>query len=456
MRLFLKLLITIFLQFFIFCSHSYAFEEEKCKILPESGCFDYGKKVINGVETDDLCWDDVQKSICIGKEQNHCSNLETNRGCNELTAKCLENSEVDLCKNMEKKFSCGSKLEEKAEVKHINTQFHVIKDEKDLSSCSADEINQYCEVINEACIEPKETRNINGKLVEKDCWKWKKQYACRSNNLVDECKVLGSNCKLGEQKCLHALKINNKEECDHWEVKYSCENQIIRKKECIAKQFCLGGVCETNQRTQYSDFAESVGSLAVLTAMKSDEIDGCKCPNGRKTCEPGEVDTTNCKLFTGNANQCHKSTAQQNCCSDKGFIRDLFDCSQEEKDLFIKRTAGLCHHVGSWNGDSLEDKVTFTSYQSHCCFKSKLAKIIQVGGREQLGISWGDEENPNCRALSLEEIRKINFSKLDFSEMFNEFKEKAYAKAESMKQDMQNNSELVRRKVNKFYGGAAK
>ena len=40
--------------------------------------------------------------------------------------------------------------------------------------------------------------------------------------------------------------------------------------------------------------------------------------------------------------------------------------------------------------------------------------------------------------------------------MFNDFKEKAYAKAESMKQDMQNNSELVRRKVNKFYGGAAK
>lgn len=452
MRLFLKLLITLFLQFCTYGSNSYAFEEEKCKILPESGCVDYSKKVKDGIETDDLCWEDVQKSICIGKEQNHCSNLEANRGCNELTAECLENSEVDLCKNMEKKFSCGSKLEEKAEVKHIDTQFHVIKDEKDLSSCSADEINQYCEVINEVCIEPKETRNINGKMVEKDCWKWDREYACRTGSLVDECKGLDKNCVLGEKECLHTLKINNKEECDHWEVKYSCENQTIRKKECIAKQFCLGGVCDTSERTQHNDFAESISNLAALTAMKSDEIDGCKCPNGRKTCEPGEVDTTNCKLFTGSAKQCSK-TLQYNCCSEKGFLRKPFGCDDQEKDLVIARKAGLCHWIGSRKGKNLKK---IMKYESYCCFKSKLAKIIQIGGREQLDIGWGDKRNPNCRALSLEEIRKINFSKLDFSDMFNDFKEKAYAKAESMKQDMQNNSELVRRKVNNFYGGAAK
>ena len=198
--------------------------------------------------------------------------------------------------------------------------------------------------------------------------------------------------------------------------------------------------------------------------MKSDDLDGCKCPNGKKTCGANEMDPGDCKLFSGKAKQCHKSTSQHNCCSEKGFIRNVIHCKQEEKDLFELRKNGLCHRVGSWKGKSVQDKLTFTSYQSHCCFKSKMSKIINVGGKAQLGIGWGDIKHPDCRPLTLEEIRKIDFSKLEFGEMFADMENKARSKVsantEALKNKMKdakgnrvNASEIINKKIKKFYGG---
>ena len=165
MRFFLKPIFVALshcLLFFCISSSAAAFEEERCRLLQDKACVDYSEKIIEGVATSQ-CWKYEQKFDCISKEQNHCSSLEANRGCNELSSNCSENSNLGLCKNLEKKFSCGKKLEERSEIKHIDTQFHVRRDEKDLSNCSKEEINQYCEIAEEVCLEPKETRNINGK-----------------------------------------------------------------------------------------------------------------------------------------------------------------------------------------------------------------------------------------------------------------------------------------------------
>lgn len=376
-----------------------------------------------------------------------------------------------MCKSLEKKFSCGKKLEAKPEIKHLNTKFTILKDEKDVSKCSKEEIDEFCEVIKEVCVEPKESRNINGKIVEKDCWKWEKKYACRSNNIVDECKNLDKDCKLsGENICLHNIKVKGKngldDKCVHWEKKYTCLNEQKITKQCIAMEFCNGGVCDTQTRTQFNDFGDSVSKLGILASLKSDQMDGCKCPNGKDTCQPSEMDPSDCKLFSGKGKQCHKSTAQYNCCSDKGFIRDLIKCNQEEKDLYELKKGGLCHHPdgNSWNGSSLKDKVTFTSYKSFCCFKSKMSKIIQVGGRQQLGIGWGDKKSPDCRPLTLEEIKRIDFNKLNFSELFADMQNTAQSKMGTNHADMQEkmnsakeglaaSSKLVNKKIKDFYGG---
>lgn len=468
MRLFIKLT-----SFLILLSFSldvlYAFEEEKCKLVQVKSCIDTREKIIDGVVVNNQCWEMQEKFLCLSKEKNNCNALEANRGCHEITANCIENSdnELGLCKNLEKKFSCGNKFEEKDTVKHIDTKFHILKDEKDLSSCSKEEIDKHCEILEENCIEPKETRNINGKDVHKDCWKWDRKYSCRSGSFVDECKDLPQNCKLtGKTDCLHSLNINGKQECDHLELEYQCSENHSYKKECFASKFCIGGVCEQSQRTQHNDFANSISGLSILASMKSDAIDGCKCPEGKQTCEAGEIDSSQCKLFTGGAKQCSKAPGR-NCCKNSGSLKSVWDCSQDAKDLFISRRSGLCHHVGSWKGKKIKNADILKKYESHCCFKSKMAKIIQVQGRKQLGIGWGDKKNPDCRALTLEEIQNIDFNKIDFSELFHEMESKARS-GESKTQDkikntLQNTkgnsavtSELIKQKINKFYSGAQK
>jgi conjugal transfer mating pair stabilization protein TraN len=199
--------------------------------------------------------------------------------------------------------------------------------------------------------------------------------------------------------------------------------------------------------------------------MKSTEFEGCKCPNGKKDCDRSEIDPKSCRFFRGDSFDCTRYTAQHNCCSEKGMLRQLAACDAPEKDLFTKRKAKLCHHVHTLK----EGFLSLAKKQSHCCFKSKLARIIQVAGRKQLGIGWGsDLENPDCRGLTLEEIRRIDFSKIDFSEIFNKVKAKAQSAANAKKDEMaakmqefkdsgknlSDMSELINKKINKFYTDA--
>jgi conjugal transfer mating pair stabilization protein TraN len=162
------------------------------------------------------CWKYEQKHKCVGREANNCSMFEDNRGCTEISGECLEQTDLGICKHFEKKFICGVKLEEKAESRLINTEFNVIKDEKDLSGCSNNEIDKYCSIASEVCVEGPETRNIGGKSVTKNCWKWERKYTCRTDTYIDECKELKEKCTEVSRICLHS----DADRCEHFEVKY--------------------------------------------------------------------------------------------------------------------------------------------------------------------------------------------------------------------------------------------
>ena len=446
----------------IFASTAFAFDEEQCKVIQEKVCVDFSERVIDGLPTSQ-CWKYQERFICSSKEQNHCELFEANRGCHEITGKCLEETPLGSCKEFEKKFTCSTKYDENAEVKHVGTDFNIIKDEKDLSACSEKEKSDLCEVAEEVCIEGAETRNINGKDIHKECWKWEKKYICRKQGLesyIDECNELknDSDCKEISKECLYTNTKNK--ECEHWEVKYQCSQDHIIKRECHKQNFCIGDICQSKQRSQHNDFGGSINYLNILAGMKSTELEGCKCPNGKATCSPNEIDTRQCKFFTGNSGTCRNHHGQLNCCRVKGIIaKGLGACKQDEKDLQQKRNAGLCHHVGSWRKKKWG--VFNKKYESYCCFKSKMARIIQIEGRKQLAISLGNKENPDCRALTLDELKSIDFTKINFGELFRDFEEKAKsgvdARKAGMKQGISNfksnpGQELINKKIQDFYG----
>jgi len=65
-------------------------------------------------------------------------------------------------------------------------------------------------------------------------------------------------------------------------------------------------------------------------------------------------------------------------------------------------------------GQCIRKKTTF------CCYDSKIAKIIQEQGKGQLGLGFGSPQQPQCQGLTPEQLSKIDFGKVNFSDIFQD------------------------------------
>jgi conjugal transfer mating pair stabilization protein TraN len=150
---------------------------------------------------------------------------------------------------------------------------------------------------------------------------------------------------------------------------------------------------------------EVIATLSIFDEMKKD------------------TGTINPSIFKGAVGRCTKAFGGfKNCCgTPKGWGRDLnlSDCNGEDMALSQKRAKGLCVYVGSFCAEKLAG-ICIRKKASFCCFDSKISRIFHEQGRAQLGIGWGDGATPQCRGLSLEEIQKIDFSKIDLGEIHEE------------------------------------
>lgn len=68
--------------------------------------------------------------------------------------------------------------------------------------------------------------------------------------------------------------------------------------------------------------------------------------------------------------------------------------------------------------------------ETHCCFDSVLARIIQEQGRAQLGLPWG---RGICRGFTMAEFAQIDFSRVDFTEYVDEITRQMLNDAEIIK-----------------------
>ena len=127
-------------------------------------------------------------------------------------------------------------------------------------------------------------------------------------------------------------------------------------------------------------------------------------------------------IFGGHPSTCRKcfgSTQVFDCCyrEGRGIIvgAGLGECSDEEKKLLEKVGEKKCHKVGSYRKGIIKRR-------SYCCFPTLIARIVQEQGREQLGIGWGTAEKPNCAGLTLRDLKRIDFEKIDFSDFTQSIK----------------------------------
>lgn len=256
-----------------------------------------------------------------------------------------------------------------------------------------------CSYVSRACTQGRQTRLIEGIPVPQNCWEETFTYVCEHPSKNDcaplrarGCVQLGSSCK---------EKIDNV--CVNYTQTYQCKSKSQHSYQITGGKtpFCLDGSCR-DQSWELND--EMMSSLAQLSILKEMQ---------------GKMDS----IFKGESHQCSKYILSfKDCCgSGKGWSKSigLGGCKEGEKLLQKKRQARLCHYVGTYCAKKVLGKCV-QKKSSYCCFGSKLLKAFHVQGRPQINLGWGEPKEPLCRGFTIEEVQRIDFSKLDLSEAFED------------------------------------
>ena len=101
----------------------------------------------------------------------------------------------------------------------------------------------------------------------------------------------------------------------------------------------------------------------------------------------------------------------------------LAGCDQEDMETGMLRGSDMCHEVGTYCSSKILG-VCVQKAKGHCCFNTRLGRIIQEQGRPQLiafnQTGWGTPKNPYCRGFTPEEFQALDFSKMDLSEYYSD------------------------------------
>lgn len=257
-----------------------------------------------------------------------------------------------------------------------------------------------------------ETRNINSYPIFRDDWQYKQIYHCKM--IKDECSVLRSKgCTQINSRC----KEFRQNKCWIYEQTYSCPDgkiSISKIKAPKGSAFCLTGNCHDASYQANGNMLDVMSKLAMLQEVQKD-IDAQKNP-------------ADLKVFRGDAYSCSRNCVNfKDCCGRMkgwGVKVHLANCKPEEQQLAKMRDQNLCHQVGATYCAKKVLRRCISKKTSFCCFGTRFAKILQQQGRSQLGIGWGDPKCPDCRPLTVEELSKLDLSKMDFSELFEDLMKK--------------------------------
>lgn len=279
------------------------------------------------------------------------------------------------------------------------------------NNCPADTGNAV--EIKAQCTQPAETRTFEREgqtfKIHQDCWEHSYHYIA-SESSDNECRKYedNANCTVSERECI--LQENGA--CTRHRVKYQC--QTTTKTDgyvCGDKFFCSDGSCSDLEGSVNTDFGHAVSQLATLAQAGKDV----------------GLDAEHLRAFSGKPMFCRKSGfGFSDCCKDSGWGHKagLAKCNSEENALGQAKEKKLVVYVGTFCSRKVA-KVCVQRKAGYCVFDNKLARIIQYQGRSgQLGIGFGGASSPDCRGITVDELQKIDFNAMDYSDFYDELNER--------------------------------
>lgn len=328
------------------------------------------------------------------------------------------------------------------------------------SSCSAaQKTPRICKVVASYC--EKEDRangflNESGSLVGQPalgyCQKRNYTLSCTNERTVNECSThetkgceqIGSECTERDQEG-NCLTYNQTYQCKKTPERViettQCEQKLCNGANCIGdpppeadgdfgkaiaimeaqRQAGIYGKTPTGYNIFDSD--PSVCSVKVLAGHSvmscckeistgnkfQNRTQGASTPTyGNAPNQPGLDNRGSQYVYDGVFNQ-NKTLSVIQSTATLGWLQ----CNDEEKILAIKRGSGLCEYSHEWCSKKTFFGSCIEKKRQYCCYRSTLARIINQQGRAQLGKG-------GCGGFTLEELQKLDFSKMDFSEFINE------------------------------------
>jgi conjugal transfer mating pair stabilization protein TraN len=183
-------------------------------------------RTINGLAVYKDCWQWERTYSCaVSDLADFCTPLRT-LGCTEQSSVCDLTGPDGNCSSFTKTFACLNNTGVTGEnVVNLNTSYTVRDDFLDVAPCADAASNPACTLASEVCVEPAETRNINGLAVYKSCWKYERSYTCSVAGGANYCAPVAATpgCTLVDSSC---IETGTNGACIASESRYRCDNTL--------------------------------------------------------------------------------------------------------------------------------------------------------------------------------------------------------------------------------------
>lgn len=297
-----------------------------------------------------------------------------------------------------------------------------------------------CETVSSEQQDLNEARTIPGypMPITREYWSEHKSFVCGAGPDIDECEALTKQgCEQIDSKCA----VLKNELCVEFENTFKCGVPDYLTGEGLAfNQGTLSFMKGNSQPVlgyEPKDFGEAVTHFNALTEMGKklqDELGGII------------GDANNPSVFQGQCSQCRVNLGSlfRDCCKLKGLLQGLFgQCNEEEKKLAVAAVRNKrCVKVEGRYCHKKKLGICVEKRDSYCCYGSQLARIIQEIAHQQLGLSWGTAESPNCTPLTAAQLSQLNFDTPDaqqkLAEVLNDVQATAQEKFEQVQKAVAN------------------
>ena len=303
----IRLLITIALLIASFGALAATCQKTNSVCVDAAPC-----KTISGVQVcltdpgvNSTCWQYTDTYTCLmSNAVDYCAALKQTAGCSQTSSVCATNDTLfnTGCMEWTNIWRCGNpSLSTPTSTIQLDNSYTLTTDTLNNTQCQTYTDNPGCTLASHTCVEPAETRNINGLDVYQDCWSWQDDYTCIGQMQSDCAALQARGCTLGTSTCIMTASDG---QCSLTEKVYQCQSSAGTTSsvmDCGTQQYCVGGNCFDAGHTPDPDFAKTA---AMMEATR----------------EAGNyMDPATMRLFGGENSSCKKKLfGLVNCCKGSG------------------------------------------------------------------------------------------------------------------------------------------